>query len=380
MYMRYYLAPSETFVYRQLQGVSSAFHPIVLTSRAINLDRFPYEDMFICERNFFEKAALRMLRSLTGRFAALAPRQTRCWQQALVQHGVALLHAHFGHFALDVLPMAKALGIPMLVTFHGYDASTLLRNDRYVREVRGLVEYAHAIIVSHNMVKRLAAVDIVPRRFDVHYIGVPVEDFEFVERVPLREKLSRGEPLQLLQVSNFHEVKGHKYTVEMFSKYLAKHPGSRLVLAGDGPFRASIEALCSEVGLRDKVDFPGRVAKPQVIDLMRNSHVFVQHSVTLPNGTMEGLPTVIMEAMAMGMTVVSTIHSGIPELVDDGIDGFLVRERDVDDYLQTIEALADADPDTGRRARKKIEARFNMAVQNEKLIDIYQKAMEKTGA
>jgi colanic acid/amylovoran biosynthesis glycosyltransferase len=82
----------------------------------------------------------------------------------------------------------------------------------------------------------------------------------------------------------------------------------------------------------------------------------------------------------MGMTVVSTIHSGIPELVDDGIDGFLVRERDVDDYLQTIEALADADPDTGRRARKKIEARFNMAVQNEKLIDIYQKAMEKTGA
>lgn len=371
IYLRYYLSPSETFVYRQLQGVTSAFRPIVLTANPSNLDRFPFDDIFIREKTFVEKVLTRLQLTITNHYTVLAPGQTRFWRNVLVENNVALIHAHFGHFALDLLPLARRLKIPMLVTFHGFDASILLGDRSYVRSVRELVEYAHVITVSNNMVERLGEVAIRPPKLNVHYIGVPVEDFVFVQRAPLKDKVD----IKFLQISNFVEVKGHRYTVEAFARYLDKHPQSSLTFTGDGPLRTDIEALCSRVGIRDSVRFTGVVRKDRVKELMAEADVFLQHSVTLANGCKEGLPTVLMEAMSTGLTVITTNHSGIPELVEHGSEGFLVEERDVDGYVAALEGLSDADSDMPKRARAKIERHFNMTDQNEKLKQIYETAM-----
>jgi colanic acid/amylovoran biosynthesis glycosyltransferase len=122
--------------------------------------------------------------------------------------------------------------------------------------------------------------------------------------------------------------------------------------------------------------FAGRVVKSEVTDLMRSADVFVHHSVTASDGDMEGIPTVLMEAMSTGLVVVSTRHSGIPELVDHGVDGFLVGERDVEGYTETLRGLSAADPEMGKRARKKIEDRFDMTVQNAELKRIYRRAID----
>ena len=140
LYVRYYLSPSETFVYRQLKGISAAFHPIVLASRSENLDLFPTGLVIAKGKGFWGKVATRLFCKATGRYAAVTPAQYFYWKQMLVMHGVRLVHAHFGHFGLDVLPVARSLGIPLLVTFHGFDASRLLRDGRYTAQLRRLFD------------------------------------------------------------------------------------------------------------------------------------------------------------------------------------------------------------------------------------------------
>ncbi len=376
LYLRYYLSPSETFVYRQLEGVSRAFSMVVLTSKLSNLDLFPTERVFAKGKGFVEKVATRLYRVAAGRYSTVAPAQAKYWRRALAEHRARLIHAHFGHFGLDVLPTAQSLGIPLLVTFHGFDASMLLGDRRYTRELERLFRYAHVVTVSKNMAERLAPFGLASDRTTVHYIGVPVEEFDFVSRPSIPDKLSRGEPLTFLQVSNFVEKKGHRFTIEAFSRYLRERPRDRLILAGDGPLRTAMESLCTAAGIRDRVEFPGRVAKPGILDLMRGADVFVHHSVTGADGDMEGIPTVVMEAMSTGLVVLSTRHSGIPELVDDGIDGVLVDERDVDAYAERLASIASLDGSMGRMARKKIEDKFNMSAQNQKLCELYQRAID----
>ena len=376
IYHRYFLSPSETFVYRQMQGVSGAFNPIVLTSEVRNSELYPVQDVYARPRTFAEKVGARLTRALTGRFTVVPSGQRRAWTQALRTTGTQLVHAHFGLYGLDMLGAAGEARTPLLVTFHGYDASSLLRDAAYAKELPGLFDRAHAITVSRDMADRLAAYGARDESLDVHYIGVPVENFDYVDRTPVAQKIAAGDPVRFVQVSNFVEKKGHRYTIEAFARYLPSHPGHELILAGDGPTREAAEALSRELGIADRVHFPGRVVKEQVSDLMRGADVFVHHSVTASDGDMEGIPTVIMEAMSMGLVVVSTRHSGIAELVEDASEGFLVAERDVDAYTERLEALAQCDPELPRRARRKIESSFNMDVQNDKLVDIYRKVID----
>ncbi len=377
VYVRHYLAPSETFIHRQLQGVRGAFSPIVLASYVSHLDLFPTDPVFARGKTFAEKVYTRLASVTTGRYAWASPGQRSYWKRVLTERRARLIHAHFGHFALDLLPVAKDLGVPLLVTFHGADASVVLNDRKYVRKLPDLVDYAHVIMVSHNMAERMGAFGIKPRKLHVHYIGAPIDDFPYVEREPAREKVSRHLPLRFLQVSNFIEVKGHRYTLEAFARYVEGGRDAELVLAGDGPLRGPIETLSETLGIRDRVRFTGRISKAQVIALMSEADAFLLHSVSLADGQREGLPTVLMEAMSTGLPVISTRHSGIPELVEDRVDGFLVEERDVDAYVSRMEDLVNVDPGLGRRARAKVEQRFNMSDQNEQLVELYRRIIDE---
>lgn len=377
VYLRHYLSPSETFVYRQLQGVRSGFAPIVLTANPYNLDRFPTGPLYVARKGLAGKVYGRLAQAASGHYARLTPLQTGVYREAVQRHHVRMIHAHFAHFALDVLPLAVEQELPMLVTFHGMDASTMLGNTRYMRDVGRLVDYATVIVVSQNMLERLAAAGIHPRDPHVHYIGVPVEEFTFVKRRSVAKKIEKHEEVRFLQVGNFVEVKGHVYTIEAFARFASEYPRARLILAGDGPLRKLTVDLCRKHRIAERVEFPGTVDKPEVIRLMREADVFLQHSVTLEDGCMEGLPTVLMEAMATGLVVVSTRHSGIPELVDDGVSGFLVSERDVDGYTERLLSLRSLDDDVGKRARATVESRFNMSIQNERLIELYRRVIAR---
>lgn len=370
-----FLSVSMTFIYRQLLGVSEEFRPIVLATRLNNQHLFPYRDVFVKRAGALERVYAKVLRT-TGRFAGMSRIRRRFWRAVLEAQEVRLVHAHFGQSGVEILPVARELRLPLLVTFHGADASSWLRNRGYVEKLRELFDYAHIIAVSQDMADRLVALGADPARTWAHYIGVPVEDFQFVRRKSLAAKSKDGETVVLLQVSNFIEKKGHLYTLQAFRAFQQHYPRCKLVLAGGGILREAIERAAHELEIANKVEFVGVVAKPRVIELMSNADMFLHHSVTAANGNTEGIPTVLMEAMATGLPVVSTFHSGIPELIKDGESGFLVQERDVAAYSQKlILALSQADG-MAEKAAATVAATFNLSRQNESLKSIYRRIID----
>lgn len=360
-----------TFIYRQLTGVSSRFEPLVMATRLNNADHFQYDRLVHLPRGRAETLLSSALRGITGYPLPMFRHRRSFWGKVLRENNIELIHAHFGNQAIEILPLAKSLSIPLLVTFHGADASNMLRNPHYVKALGPLFDYAYVIAVSQTMAERLRRYGANPARMRVHYIGAPVEDFEFVDRPSVRRKSSKREEIVFLQVSNFVEKKGHIYTLEAFGRLLESYSNAKLLLAGDGPLREKVERRADSLGIADKVEFLGAVRKDRVIELMRASDVFVHHSVTAQNGNQEGLPTVLMEAMATGLPVVTTRHAGIPELVVDGENGFLVEERDIDGYAARLRDCLEADERIPLRAAATARERFNLQRQTRKLEKIY---------
>lgn len=382
IYQINFLSVSMTFVYRQLLGVRDEYLPVVLATRRDNERLFPYSDLYVRGRGIVERVYSRMLRETSAGIATMSFVRRRFWRKVLADRNVKMVHAHFGPAGIDVLPVVKSMGMPLLVTFHGYDASSALKNPAYVEKLQELFAYADIVAISQCMAERLIAVGADPRRLRVHYIGAPLEDFAFVQRKPIKEKIRDGDTVIFLQVANFVEKKGHRYSLEAFRKFLRIYRHCKLILAGDGPLRPSIEEQCRELDLVEKVHFVGAVAKSEVIDLMSKADVFLHHSVTAENGEQEGIPTVLMEAMATGLVVVSTHHSGIPELIEDGVNGFLVPERDIDAYTQKLEWAVAHPGGIPEKAASRIRSKFNMATQNESLKQIYRDilASARTGS
>lgn len=372
IYSPIWLPRSETFVYRQLLGVERDCEPRVLTHELVNLDSFPYPRLDVCRRSLADRLYSRLARACFGRYGVMSPGRADRLASILRERRIKLIHAHFGPAGLLMLPIARRLDIPLLVTFHGYDASTLLRRASYRESLHALFEYASVIAVSNALAERLLDAGADLARLKVLRLGIPLHEFQYVARRPLAEKVRRDEPLRLLQVARLVEKKGTRHTLRAFAELLRAYPRCTLTIAGDGPLLSSMRRLAQELGLGHAVRFTGSIPSREVSRLMAESDACVQHSVTASDGDQEGLPVVLMEAMASGLPVVSTLHSGIPELVEDGASGYLVAERDEQAYAQKLRALLDDDGQIGRRARLVIEQRFDMEAQNRKLAAHYR--------
>src|SRR5690606_17321655 len=145
-----------------------------------------------------------------------------------------------------------------------------------------------------------------------------------------------------------------------FRRFLDLYPHERfkLVLAGDGKLRDSIIRLAMELKLENYVSFPGWVNRQETKSLLESANYFVHHSISDEFGNMEGIPNAIIEAMAMELPVVSTFHSGIPELVTNFRNGILVSEKNTEDFAAAIKSIRSYSylPEN----RKKIEMKFDI--------------------
>ncbi len=153
----------------------------------------------------------------------------------------------------------------------------------------------------------------------------------------------KRDPRLILSVGRIMDKKAPLVAIEAFAAIAAEFPEHRFEIIGDGPLRAASEARVAELGLGERVRFLGRLPHEAVRDHLARASVYLQHSVTAPDGNEEGLPTSIQEAMASGAVVVSTRHAGIPEAVEEGVTGLLVDEHDGPGFVTALRAVV-ADP------------------------------------
>lgn len=149
-------------------------------------------------------------------------------------------------------------------------------------------------------------------------------------------------------------------------------------IVGDGPLRKSLEQLIGALGMAASIKVLGWKRQDEVAEILKTAHLMLAPSVTAADGNEEGIPNALKEGMAMGLPVVSTRHAGIPELVDDGVSGFLVPERDVGALVAALRRLiahSEHWPAMGRAGRDRVEGRYDAAALNDHLVEIYRQAL-----
>ena len=253
---------------------------------------------------------------------------------------IHLVLAEFGPVGVEMLPIARDLGIPLIVYFHGYDAFHDEVLGRRATQYSTLFrEAARVVGVSETMLEQLKQLGCPPEKL------VHLPAFVDLERFPYSDHSLL--PPRFLAVGRFAETKSPHLTLLAFYKVSHAIPEATLTMIGKGGGGELFEAcliLARALGLEDRVEFRGVLGHDDVAREMRQARVFVQHSVTTPeHGDMEGKPVAVMEAMASGLPVVATRHSGILELVEHEVSGLLVPEYDVDGMATAMIRLAQDD-------------------------------------
>lgn len=283
----------------------------------------------------------------------------------LRRHDVAHLHNHFGDSSCTVAMLAARMaGIPFSYTEHG---PTIFFAPRYWRIDAKAAHARFVVAISHfcrAQIMLFADQQYWPN-IDIVHCGINPSRYD---TGPKRDRDQR-----LLFVGRLAAVKGIPILLEALVKLRAQHPGVRLTLVGDGPERESLKALAARLGVADMVTFAGYADEDGVAAHLAGSDIFVLPSFA------EGVPVVLMEAMAARLPVVASRVAGVPELVEDGESGFLVPPGDVAALTARLGTLL-ADPERGatmgETGRQKVIADYNVMKEAAKLHARFTESMD----
>ena len=293
-----------------------------------------------------------------------------------------IVHCHFGPVGLlgAALKSRGVFDAKLSTTFHGYDLTSYLN-------WRGLAAYDHLLdcgdlffSINQLWARKLAELGAPEARIHTLHMGVDCAALPYRPR-----KWAPGSTLRFASVGRLTEKKGPLETLRAFAQARTAQPETemRLDLIGDGELMTAARQAVADLGLEQAVTLHGQVQHDAALALLEQAHVFTLHSVTASNGDMEGIPVSLMEAMAKGLPVISTRHSGIPELIEDGVSGFLVDERDVEGMAAAMTKLASA-PESWRAitdaARNTVETEFDRRRETEKLLSLFEQALANKAA
>lgn len=299
----------------------------------------------------------------------LAMLQIGCRQ--LVRGPYDVVHCQYGTQGLRVLALRQA-GIVQgkyLTSFRGHDAT---QHERIKPGLYSeLFEHADLLLpVSDHLKQRILDLGCAAGKIRVLHSGIHCRHLPFVQR-----RLPEQEPVCIASVARLVEMKGIEYAIRALAQLTDRGYHAEYHIAGDGPLRSHLQSLAEDLQIADRVHFLGWRSHQQVLQLLDKAQILMAPSVTAANGEMEGIPNIVKEAMALGLPVVSTVHAGIPELVDDGRSGLLVPERDAAALAEKTAWLLDNPdrwPALTRSARSKVLAEFDADALNQQLIALYQ--------
>ncbi|MBY0508549.1 MAG: glycosyltransferase [Rhodospirillaceae bacterium] len=285
-----------------------------------------------------------------------------------------LVHAQFGRGGALALPIARALKIPLVVTMHGGDATKDKHYRRgllptiYQRRLPALLQEAALFVcVSAYIRDVLRARGFPDGKLVVNHCGVEIPD-------ALPPRHAGG---YVLFAGRFVEKKGAGLMLEAARRLQAAGTPLKLVMVGDGPLAPALKKQAE--GLAEVI-FPGWVSPAELLRWMQGASALCVPSLTAAGGDSEGLPTVVLEAMALGTPVIASRHAGIPEAVTDGADGLLVEPGDANALAAALKTVHDnptAAHSMGPAARRTVEVRFNAQTQSRRLEDLLLSVVEK---
>jgi len=256
------------------------------------------------------------------------------------------IHVHHGYFSSWIaMVAARMLGIDFSMTLHGSD---LLLHPAYLDIKLKYCSFCVTISEFNRQHVLERYPEIQPAKIVVRRMGVDAGNNHI--------ELPRRGSLAMLAVGRLHPVKDHVFLVRACRVLKDRGVSFSCLIAGDGPERASIEALICELDLQDNIPLLGHLSRQQL-----DIHYAAADLVVLTSRS-EGIPLVLMEAMVRGKPVLAPAITGIPELVLDGKNGFLYRPGSLEDFVARVELVRRSESalgPLGRAARRHVLQHFN---------------------
>ena len=294
-------------------------------------------------------------------------------EQALItsfkKNKIDIVFAEYGGTGERILPVCEELGLPLIVHFHGFDASRddqLRENNNY----RAIFNYANYIVcVSKKMEQDLLKIGC-PREKLVYNVYGPRDEFFNIEPEYSQQ--------QFIAIGRFVDKKAPYYLVLCILKLLPEYPNLKLIMAGDGPLWNTCKNLIDHFGLNKNVELPGVINSKQFRQYLKTSLAFLQHSITAYDGDAEGTPLAVLEAAAAGLPVISTLHAGIADVIINGETGILVKEHDIKAMAAAMKTLIEDDHlvvKLGSKSKENVSQNFTLKRHIDSLNTLIQKAV-----
>ena len=360
---------SETFILAQAQSLRK-FRPFLVGVNRVKGLAVPENSVFLRENGHNNLSVSTVLYKVFG--------PNRSDLAKLRQYDPKLIHAHFGPDGAEAMPIARALGIPLVTTLHGYDATTTdgyfpkdFHHALYKFRRRKLRQQGfYFIAVSNFIYGKLLGQGFPPDRIRVHYIGIDTDQFRPDPQV-------QREPIVLF-VGRLTEKKGCHLLVRAMEIVQRTAPQMKLVVVGDGPLRNRLEEQCRRT--LSNYSFIGVQNPSQVCNWMQRSTVFSVPSISSADWDAEGFGMVFAEAQACGLPVVSFASGGVPDAVADGVTGLLAPEGNyqvLGEYLLKLTLDGELWNKFSLAGQARVRERFDIRKQTLLLEEIYSDVISK---
>ncbi len=294
---------------------------------------------------------------------------------ALGERRIDLLHAHFAVDAVYALGLAQRLGVPLVTTLHGFDVSRRRRSlllslrPALVHAVlgwRGLMRGGALFLAVSQTVADAALRRGAPAlRLRRHAVGVDLDRLRAA---------GPGEAGLIVHVGRLVEKKGASLLLDALAAIADRVPNARLVIIGEGPLRRRLQAQASHLGLGDRAELLGALDHPATLAWLARATVVAAPSRTAGNGDAEGLPTVVLEAAALGRAIVASDTGGTAEALQADLSALLVPSGDAERLAEPLARVL-MEPGLARRlgsaARLQVERHYDLARQTRRLEAIY---------
>ncbi|MFL6590776.1 MAG: glycosyltransferase [Chthoniobacterales bacterium] len=373
-YCATFLKPEMLHIYRQIIALRRV-EPVVIAQKREEADRYPFEKVIVTGKpatHFLRRFWFKQLRDAPWQISRGEVDQLR---EILTNAQAQLLHIYFGHIAVHLLPLIRAWEKPSVVSFHGADVMVDLDKRAYRAAAQEMLDAVRLVLVrSESLGRALMNIGCPAGKIRLQHTGIPIGEIPFRPRA-----WPENGGWKFVQACRLIEKKGLRVSLRAFARFAARYPAAKFTIAGEGPLRPELGTLAADLGISDKVFFPGFISQTQLRELFYQSHIFLHPSEVAGDGNQEGVPNSMLEAMASGLPVFATEHGGIPEAIENGRSGILVKERDAEALAaallksatdpENLNAIAQAGAETVRK-------HFEQAGQVRQLEDYYFEAMK----
>lgn len=283
---------------------------------------------------------------------------------------VFLVHFGYAGALANKLRELNVLRGKQATVFHGADISRRHILEEHKLDYTNLFRQTELLLpISHLWENKLIAMGCPPEKIHVTRMGIEPEKFNLKVRDGLHS------PLRIVSVARLTEKKGLGVAVEA-CKYL-KEQGANFeyTIIGNGDMAEELRNTLRSASLEDCVKMVGFKPQEEIKRYLDDADIFLLPSLTAADGDMEGIPVALMEAMAVGLPVVSSDHSGIPELIENNVSGWLAPEGDARALAEILLKLAKSDVDIApvvAAARQKVETEFNQHIAYRQLAELLE--------